>query len=383
MPEIMSNPVAYRSLLQAQLPPGVISRVVRGVNGLDMHVLEAGAAPDRPVALLLHGFPELAFSWRALMLPLAQAGYHVIAPDQRGYGATTGFDPRFQGDLEQFRMRNLVVDQLALLARLNIGKVRLLVGHDFGSPVAAWGALIRPDVFESAVLMSGPNPGPPKLPFEPAATDLHAELACLDRPRKHYQWYYSGASAERDMLNCRQGFHAFMRAYYHYKSADWDGNRPFLLADASAQELAKLPTYYVMDLHADMAQTVAPFMPDAEKIAANRWLTDAQLSVYVAAFAETGLQAALNWYRCMTNGMNTADFALFSGRKIEVPTMFIAGKHDWGMYKKAGEYEKMVSELSTRWFGARHIDGAGHWVQQEQPEAVARALLAFAEQFAR
>ncbi len=99
------------------LPSGIRSRIVPGVNGLDMHVLEAGD-PGRPALLLLHGFPELAFSWRKVIGPLAAAGYHVIAPDQRGYGRTTGWDGRYDTDLRPFRLLNLVRDALALASAL-------------------------------------------------------------------------------------------------------------------------------------------------------------------------------------------------------------------------------------------------------------------------
>src|SRR4051812_33446925 len=93
------------------LPPGIRSRHVSGINGMRMHVLEAGfESTDRPGVLLLHGFPELAYSWRKVMPVLAGAGYHVIAPDQRGYGRTTGWDPEYDGDLRPFRILNIVRD---------------------------------------------------------------------------------------------------------------------------------------------------------------------------------------------------------------------------------------------------------------------------------
>ena len=105
---------AYRDAL----PDGIRSRVV-DVNGLRMHVLEAGLdSPDRPCVMLLHGFPELAFSWRKVMPVLADEGYHVVAPDQRGYGRTTGWDDDYDGDLASFRFLNLVRDVLGLLAAL-------------------------------------------------------------------------------------------------------------------------------------------------------------------------------------------------------------------------------------------------------------------------
>src|SRR5438270_1932615 len=113
----------------ATLPPGIRSRFVRGVNGLDIHILEAGYAPaGRPMVLLLHGFPEIAYSWRKVMPALAQAGFHVIAPDQRGYGRTTGWDPSYDGDLGSFRLLNLVRDMMGLLAALGRKSVTAVVG---------------------------------------------------------------------------------------------------------------------------------------------------------------------------------------------------------------------------------------------------------------
>src|SRR5947209_8600947 len=226
------------------LGSGIRSRFARGINGLDMHVLEAGfETAGRPLVLLLHGFPELAYSWRKVMPALARAGYHVVAPDQRGYGRTTGWDREYDGDLASFRLLNLARDTLGLVAALGHRRVAALVGHDFGSPVAAWCALVRPDVFRSVVLMSAPFAGPPALPLggerAEEGEDIHEALARLPRPRKHYQWYYSTREADGDMRHCRQGVHAFLRAYYHVKSADWPGNRPFPLSAWTAEELAK------------------------------------------------------------------------------------------------------------------------------------------------
>ncbi|MGE3508835.1 MAG: alpha/beta fold hydrolase, partial [Vicinamibacterales bacterium] len=129
--------------------------MVDGVNGLRVHVLEAGAAgADHPCVLLLHGFPELAYSWRKIMGPLAAAGYHVIAPDLRGYGRTTGWDDRYDTDLRPFGLLNYVRDALALVSAFGYRSVAAVVGHDFGSVVAPWCPLVRPDVFRTVVLMS-------------------------------------------------------------------------------------------------------------------------------------------------------------------------------------------------------------------------------------
>jgi len=127
-----------------------------------MHVLEAGfEAPGRPLVLLLHGFPELAWSWRKVMPALAAAGFHVVAPDQRGFGRTTGWDPAYDGDLASFRPLSLMQDLLSLIFSMDYGSVTAVVGHDFGSPVAAHCALIRPDIFSAVVMMSAPFAGPP------------------------------------------------------------------------------------------------------------------------------------------------------------------------------------------------------------------------------
>ena len=368
------------------LPAAIRSRYVDNINGLRIYVLEAGFETlGRPCVLLLHGFPELAFSWRKVMPVLAEAGYHVIAPDQRGYGRTTGWDGNYDGDLASFRFPNLVRDALGLVSAFGYRTVDAVIGHDFGSSVAAWCALIRPDVFRSVVLMSAPFGGPPSLPFDtvdellkPAANDpIHRELATLPRPRKHYQWYYSTREANNDMHHAPQGVHDFLRAYYHHKSADWKGNTPYPLKSWSADEIAKLPTYYVMDLAKDMAATVAKEMPSAEEIAANRWLPDSELAFYSAEYARTGFQGGLQWYRCGTSGAFVPELQTWSGRTIDVRSAFISGKQDWGTYQRPGVYEAMQSKACTRMIGCHLVDGAGHWVQQEKANEVSWLLVQF------
>ena len=227
---------------------------------------------------------------------------------------------------------------------------------------------------------------PPALPFDTAdnppqqtspEVNIHNELARLDRPRKHYQWYYSTRPANTDMRDCPQGVHAFLRGYFHYKSADWTGNKPFRLESWTAGELAKMPTYYIMDLHKNMAETVAAEMPSTAQIAACRWLPENELAVYAAEYERTGFQGGLQWYRRGTGGIDTAELQLFSGRTIDVPAMFIAGKSDWGTYQRPGNFERMQQNACTRMLGCHLIDGAGHWVQQEQPERVSALLTEF------
>src|SRR3989442_3765111 len=242
------------------------------------------------------------------MLPLAEAGYHVIAPDQRGYGRTTGWDDSYDADPDAFRILNMVRDAIGLVYGLGHRTVAMVVGHDAGAPVASWAALIRPDIFRSLTIMSSPFEGPPSLPFDttngapvprPAKTDdeLDAELAKLNPPRKYYQNYQRTRGATDNMLHAAQGLHAFFRAYYHYKSADWKSNKPHPLKARTAEEMAQIPTYYVMEKDKGMAETVAPFMPSAAEIAACKWLTEAEVEVYATEYGRAGFTRALPGYR--------------------------------------------------------------------------------------
>ena len=364
------------------LPGEIRTRFIENGNGLTMHVLESGfETPGRPTLLLLHGFPELAYSWRKVMPALATAGFHVVAPDQRGYGRTTGWDPDYDGDLPSFRALNLVRDIMGLLSAMGLKGVDAVVGHDFGSYVAAYCGLLRPDLFRSVALMSAPFAGPPQLsaasglvsPFE----SMNQALGALSPPRKHYHWHYSTREADQEMRCAPQGLHAFMRAYYHYKSGDWAGNHPRPLAAWTAEELAKLPTYYVMDRDKGMAETVAPFMPSPGEIASCRWLPDAELAVYAAEYARTGFQGGLQWYRARVVPALQAELEVFSGLKISVPTCFISGSRDWGIHQSPGAIERMNGTACTEMLAVHLLEGAGHWVQQEQAERTSALLLEF------
>lgn len=391
VPAVRADPASLPPYGHSTLPSGVRSRIVENVNSLTVHLLEAGfERAGRPAVLLLHGFPELAYSWRKVMLPLASAGYHVIAPDQRGCGRTTGWDDSYDADPDQFRTLNTVRDALALVYALGYRSVATVVGHDAGSPVASWCALVRPDIFRSVVLMSSPFAGPPSMPFgtanravppRPAPTEeeIDVRLAELARPRKYYQHWYRTREANDDLMLAPQGLHAFFRAYYHYKSADWKDNKPFPLSARTAEELAKMPTYYVMDRDKGMAETVAAEMPSADEIAACRWLTDAEVDVYAAEYGRTGFTGALQGYRTRRGDdpKSIAELRTFAGRTIDVPSCFVAGKSDWGVYQTPGAAETMRNSVCTRMVAFHLVEGAGHWVQQEQPEQVAKILIGF------
>jgi pimeloyl-ACP methyl ester carboxylesterase len=244
-------------------------------------------------------------------------------------------------------------------------------------------------VFRAAVIMSAPLARPPALPFDverrtqpprPAlanSAEMDRALAALDPPRKHYLRWNTTPEANADLMNAPQGLRNFIRAYYHYKSADWPGNRPHRLAGASAADLAELPTYYVMERAHGMAANVAPFMPSPEEVAACAWLTEADLDVYVEEYGRTGFQGGLWCYRNALHLELDPEPLTFAGRTIDVPACFIAGSSDWGVWQSPGAIEAMETRACTGFRGVHLIDGAGHWVQQEQPEAVVDIVLRF------
>jgi pimeloyl-ACP methyl ester carboxylesterase len=362
------------------LPSGIRARIVPDVNGISFHILEAGWSGDeRPTLLLLHGFPEIAYSWRNVMGLFAEAGYHVIAPDQRGYGRTSPTPIPFEGDLAPFEILNLVRDMVALTAALNIKSVSCVVGHDYGAGVAAACALVRPDLFGSLVIMSAPFTGAPSWPLPPPRSNdpVNDALATLNPPRKHYHSYFATPGANEDMWHCSQGVHGFLRAYFHFKSGDWSGNRPFALKSWVAEELAQMPNYYIMPRQLGMAETVAPHMPSAADIAACKWLTERELEFYGEEYRRTGFQGGLQWYRGRMNGSLAHNLALFAGKTIDCPALFIAGDRDWGAQQIPGGLERMRTAVFTRMQETHFIAGAGHWVQQEQPEATAARIVEF------
>jgi pimeloyl-ACP methyl ester carboxylesterase len=370
---------------QDTLPVGIRSRRVDNNNGLTLHVLEAGfETQGRRCVVLLHGFPELAYTWRHQLLPLAAAGFHVIAPDLRGYGRSVSTAITFDDDLLPYSLLNRVSDILGLVRALGYKKVAAVAGHDWGGPTAQWCALVRPDVFQSVVTLSTPFFGPPTLPLgtvtnktAPAPrVDIQKELAALPRPRKHYFEYSATRDANENMWHAQQGVHDFLRALYYFKSADFKGNRPFRLKSWSASELAKMPTYYIMDLDKGMAETVAAEMPSGAQIAACKWLAEEDLSVYATEYDRTGFQGGLNYYRIGSDPRYQAELKSFSGRTIDVPASYIGGDSEWAVYQSPGAFESMRT-VCTRLRSVHLVARAGHSIPEEQPEQVNKLLLGF------
>ena len=367
------------------LPPGVRSRRVDTNNGVVLHILEAGfERPGNPCVVLLHGFPELAYCWRNQLLPLARAGFHVVAPDLRGYGLSAAKAVTFDDALLPYSMLNRVGDVLGLVRALGYEQIAAVVGHDWGGPTAQWCARLRPDVFSSVVSVSTPFLGNPALPLgtadnhgsQPPEVDMAKELAALPRPRKHYAWYYATPDANEDMWHAPQGVHDLLREYYHYKSADWKGNRPFPLKEWTAPELAKMPTYYIMDLDKGVAATMAEHKPTPAQVVACKWMTEADLQVYSQEFQRTGFQGGLNYYRIDGVFSPASGLNAYSGKTIDVPACYIGGSSEWAVYQSPGAFERMRTTC-TRLEGVHLVRGAGHSVVEEQPEAVNRILIEF------
>ncbi|KAI9172196.1 Epoxide hydrolase A [Paramyrothecium foliicola] len=377
------------TLSSIPLPDGISDDYVDCTSscGLNFHVLKAGK-PGDPLVLFTHGYPELAFSWRKVLPGIARKGYFCVALDQRGYGRTTGW-PRqafHDVDLKDYVFTNLVRDLVCLVHRLGYTQAYSIVGHDFGAVSSAMAALMRPDMFRSTVQMSHPHhpPARPQLGAEPMTRkpDIQTELSKLDPPRKHYKWYNSTPEAAGDWDNPPQGLEAFLRGYFHLKSADWHKNDPHPLAKWGAEELETMPEYYIMPKDKSMSATVAQNMQGEEMSKTEGWLSAEALAFYCQEWSRTGFQGALNWYRAQTATTveSARDMLLYAGKKIEVPCIFISGTKDWGNYQQPGALEaysdpQCVTEGKFR--GVKLIEGAGHWVQQEQPEAVVKELLAF------
>ncbi|KAF9233201.1 Alpha/Beta hydrolase protein [Melanogaster broomeanus] len=386
-------------------------------DGLQVYLFEAlpsSASPSDPpgslpLILLLHGFPELAYSWRKILAPLSEArgGYHVVAPDLRGYGRT-------QQGPAPFHVLNIVEDICALVHALGHRSVAMLVGHDFGSPVAGHCVLARPALFESVVFMSAPFTGvggaqsaspsqsdsaaadsvgtatdkPVSVPVDAVATALEA----LTPPRKHYTAYFCTPDANREMLGARpEDLHSFLGGYYHMKSGAWEGNTARPLPSASnaartvpevARDLAALPEYYVMPLGENMRQVITRHARQDPRFA---WPLDDDGgadagAVYTDAFARTGFQGALNYYRCALAPPppeRVDELVALSGRRVSIPAAFIAGARDWGVYQTPGAVEKTKQLCGMESEDLVLIEGAGHWVQQEAPERVIAELLRF------
>ncbi|KAK4506461.1 hypothetical protein PRZ48_000193 [Zasmidium cellare] len=375
------------------LPSGVTASYVDTTNtsGLVFHYLSAGCDPSntKPLVLILHGYPEIAYGFKDMLVPIAEQGYCVIAPDQRGYGRTTGWDmrPWAYVDLKQWKFENLVRDLMAFVWAIGYTEVKCVVGHDFGTIPAGWAALTRPDIFHSVVHMSVPFVPPASIPFNltstptpPAAlstadwtyADVEYALEHLTPPRKNYQWYNSQPSAAQDFLNptaLNNSLHAFFRVEWYLKSPAYLAQfpPPHELASSDPAQLAQVPYFYVPLANQTISEALAALYVGQNASPSEAWFPDADVDVYVQEYTRTGFQGALNYYRVLTSppGPLTDDGILWAGRKITVPTFFLGGKYDWQTYLVHGALEN-YNQTSTDFRGSVLLNGSGHWPYIEQ-----------------
>ena len=351
------------------------SRIIKNVNGLNIHVLENNVKiKTKNVILLLHGFPEISFSYRYIMLLFENAGYYCIAPDQRGYGQTVSTSKE---TLNSFSVLNLAKDMSSLMERLSIDRYHL-IGHDFGAYISSYLCLLNQKNILSLTLMSMPFAGPPMLKNINNLSEINKNLALLNPRRKHYQYYFSSYGAVNNIMNCKQGLKNFLRSYFYFKSFDYKGNKPFKLKNFKAEEISKMPEYYIMKLNLGMSQTVKKYSPSKIEVSRCMWLNNNDLKYYVKNYLKSGIKKPLSWYKVMLSKKEKLRIIkLKLPKSIYIPSIFISGSTDWGMYQKPGDLEKMENTFLKNYFGRFIIKQAGHWVQQEQPNRTFELIIKF------
>ncbi|MFI5546845.1 alpha/beta fold hydrolase [Streptomyces sp. NPDC051815] len=308
-------------------------RTVRAA-GRRTHLAEAG---EGPLVLLLHGFPELAYSWRHQLTGLAEAGFHAVAPDMRGYGETES--PQ---DVREFTVHHLVGDVVALIGALGAERA-VLAGHDWGAQIAWHTALMRPDLVRGVAGLSIPYRPRAGLPPLPAMRRAHGDrfyMLYMQRPGVvEAEW-------ERDVA----------------------GSLRRLFAGTSGGAAAFSP---VVPDGGGLLDVYPPSdgPPD--------WLGEGDLAVYASAFARTGFTGGLNWYRNLTANWELT--APFNRARITVPALYLAGEDDFVV--RGADRSRLDEELRRAVPGLRAsiaLPGCGHWTQQERPEEVTAALTEFA-----
>ncbi len=321
--------------------PDVTHRTI-DTNGIRMHIAECGCGP---LVLLCHGFPESWYSWRHQLSAFAEAGFHAVAPDMRGYGQTDRPEA-----IDQYTLLHLVGDMVGLLDALGSSQA-VIAGHDWGAPVAWSSALLRPDRFRAVIGLSVPFW--PRLPFRPTSVMSQNDQAIF------YQLYFqtpgvAEAEFERDVR-------VTIRSLLY--SASGDAPRP---PDAGkpGSQVGMVPRQGGF-----LSRMVNPgSLPP--------WLTDADVDFYAQEFTRTGFRGGLNWYRNIDRSWEL--FAPFAGKQIAVPALYIAGDRDLvvafrGMELLLASLPHSVPQLR----GTIMLPGCGHWTQQERPNEVNAAILDF------
>ncbi len=306
-------------------------------NAIRMHIAEQGTGP---LVVLLHGFPESWYSWRHQLGALADAGYHAVAPDQRGYGQTDQ-----PAEVDRYTQLHLVGDVIGLLDALGEARA-VVVGHDWGAPVAWNTALLRPDRVRGVVGLSVPY-----LPRGPVSS-LQAMRSLLGEG--FYQAYFqkqgvADAELSRDVRST-------VRRFLYSASGDAPG------AAAGRQPVIP-PGHGILDI---LAEPEA--LPD--------WLTEADVEFYASEFARTGFTGGLNWYRNIDRSWEL--MAPWQGARVTVPALYVAGEYDLVVnFPRVRGMIEHLTAFAPSLRGSTLLSGCGHWTQQERPAEVNQALIGF------
>ncbi len=320
----------------SQSVPAVTHRTVQA-NGIDIHLAEAG---DGPLVLLLHGFPELWYSWRRQLPALADAGYHAVAPDLRGYGRTTA-----PPSVEDYAMIQMTADVTGVIDALGHDHA-VVAGHDWGANIAWACAQLHSDRISAVAALSVPfQPRPPEPPLR-----MLGEMA-----GEHFNWalYFqepglAEAELEHDVART-------LRLMFYGLS----GDAP---EDLAPRLLGGLPA----------GSRLLDPIPEPRQLPA--WLADDDLGYYAAEFGRTGFTGALNRYRNLDR--DWADLGRLSAAAITQPALFVGGGRDTATrFIDRTPMEQAVAQLRTV-----VISGCGHWIQQERPDEVTGELLTFLQQ---
>jgi pimeloyl-ACP methyl ester carboxylesterase len=305
------------------------------VNGLRMRVATQGSGP---LVLLCHGFPELWSSWRSQLAALAAAGYRAAAPDMRGYGGTDA-----PAEVAAYTQLQLVADMVALVRALG-EREAVIVGHDWGAPVAWHSALLRPDLFRAVVGMS-------VVFTSPSRVDLLSALRQQGINDFYMQYFQAPGVAEAEL---ERDVGRTIRLIHFNGSGDGPDRVAFGRIPAGKGCLDQL----------------------SEPARLPAWLSEADIAEYVAEFSRTGFRGGLNWYRNIARSSEL--LAAWRGATIRQPSMFIAGARD-DVLKFPGTRARIdsLAQALPGLRGCHVLEGAGHWIQRERAPEVNELLLGF------
>jgi pimeloyl-ACP methyl ester carboxylesterase len=330
------------------------------VNGVRLHYVEAGQGP---LVVLLHGFPELWYSWRHQLSFLARHGYRAVAVDQRGYGRSSKF-----WQSEAYRIGPLVADVVGLVKALGEQRA-VVVGHDWGAPIAWTAAWLHPETFRGVMGISVPFAqrgliGLPGNPFgEQAHDEYHAELAGPNQD--FYQTYFGTLGPIIDEFE--SDVRSWLRDIVYSVSGEGMIEAGFDINAAPPIELIRHSALCIPH-----GTRMRDRMLNPKQLPA--WFDETDLDVFVAEYERTGLAGPLSYYRNLDADWH--DLAPYAERKLTVPSYFLGAEFDvatwWGAEALARVHEK-----ATDYRGTTIFDRCGHWIQQERPEDTNAVLLEF------